>query len=411
MTLVDRLRELLPQKRSVEFYAEKLGISEDEVIKLKKQIKKAINEEMVDEYIESVDNYYSGFSKIESKNEHIEKGTTEIKFHHTAEVLGEEEIWQETKMDKKFWIFSSVYHKKQSRGFLYTALFKKKQINTPEVFQETFTEFLKTYKPSSQITKDIQGSNNKISLIIPKQDAHFNKYDIYGKNNIDERFKKNYNSIHEMLIKAKATNTIDEVVYVVGSDQFNSEWTNTTTKLTPQQNIFSYQSAFQKICDHEVKVINTLGQYSNQVKIYFIPGNHDEFVGWHLINWLESYYRNDKSISFNTSIENTKYYRYNNTAIMFNHGDAIKPADLAKKFPIGFKNEWSLCDNYIIITGDLHTELSMDINGIKYYRVPQLSSAISKWDDKKGYTDSKAEATAFVITSNNGISDIYKDLF
>ena len=411
MTLVDRLRELLPQKRSVEFYAMKLGISEDEVIKLKKQIKKAINEEMVDEYIEGVDKYYSGFSKIESKSEHIEKGTTEIKFHHTAEVLGEEEIWQETKMDKTKWKFVQVYHKKFGKGFLYTANFRAKQEDSVEVFQENFKEFLKDFKPSAQIIKHcVFNEKPKISLILPKQDAHFNKLDIYGNNDIENRFSVNHFSILNMLKKAEATNFIKEVVYIIGSDQFNSEWTEATTKGTIQKNILSHQEAFKAICNHEVKVINTLISYSEKVKIVFIPGNHDQFVGWHLIDWLESYYRNEAFISFNTSVENTKYYKYGNTAVMLNHGDAIKPKELAAKFPIGFKESWSSCDNFVILCGDKHFETSNDFNGIKFYQVPQLSSAKGSWDDKQGYIYGKAEAMAFVITEEKGISDIYKDL-
>jgi hypothetical protein len=213
-----------------------------------------------------------------------------------------------------------------------------------------------------------------------------------------------------MLKKANTLNSIDEIVYIIGSDQFNSEWTNLTTKGTPQQNIYSYQESFKLISNHEIEVLNTLLTYSRKVKVVYIPGNHDEFVGWNLINLLEVYYRNDSSIEFDSSTENTKYHKFGNSAIMLNHGDAIKADDLAKKFPIGFKANWSECDNYYIFSGDKHTELAKDINGIKFYRVPQLSNAKSKWDDKQGYIDSKAEMTAFVITETNGMSDIYKEI-
>jgi UDP-2,3-diacylglucosamine pyrophosphatase LpxH len=171
-----------------------------------------------------------------------------------------------------------------------------------------------------------------------------------------------------------------------------------------------YQESFKLISNHEIVILNTLLTFSKKVKVVFIPGNHDEYVGWNLINLLETYYRNESSIEFDSSIDNTKYHKFGNSAIMLNHGDAIKPVDLAQKFPIGFKHSWSQCDNYYIFTGDKHTELSMDIKGIKFYRVPQLSNAKSKWDDKQGYIDSKAEMTAFVITETNGMSDIYKEI-
>lgn len=95
---------------------------------------------------------------------------------------------------------------------------------------------------------------------------------------------------------------------------------------------------------------------------------------------------------------------------MLNHGDAIKPKDLAGKFPMEFKLGWSDCEHFVIITGDKHHELSLDIHGIRFYQVPQLSGAISKWDDKQGYTVGKPEMQAFVVSIDNGITDIYKEI-
>ena len=324
-----------------------------------------------------------------------------------------EELAELHKIDLDRYKISTYWSKLKSNGkFTSSVLASLIKVESPQFITKEFTEFLKTYKPSSAtITKVFPiVKNSNISLILPKQDAHYNKYDIYGDNYINKRFSREQECVLNMLIKASSTNNIREVVYVVGSDQFNSEWTNLTTKGTPQQNILDYQSAFQAICNHEIEIVNTLLQYSDNIKIVYIPGNHDEYVGWHLINWLEMYFRNQNNIYFDSSTENTKYHKFGNSGIMFNHGDAIKPRDLAAKFPIGFKEHWSSCDNYMIFSGDKHTELSIDLHGIKYYRVAQLSGATSKWDDKNGYTDSKAEMTAFVITAENGMSDIYKEL-
>lgn len=75
-----------------------------------------------------------------------------------------------------------------------------------------------------------------------------------------------------------------------------------------------------------------------------------------------------------------------------------------------FKEEWSNCDYYYSFVGDKHHEMSKDIHGIKFYQIPQLSNAKSYWDDKQGHTSSKAEMTAFVITSTQGLTDIYKEI-
>lgn len=324
-----------------------------------------------------------------------------------------EELAKLHKIDLNKYKISNYWSKLKSNGKFTSSVFAtaKNPSSDEESFRDIFKQFLTNFKPCSEISKrKTTVKKNKVSLILPKQDAHFNKFDILGENDILKRFAIISNATLNMLEKAISTNSLEQVVYIVGSDQFNSEWTSLTTKGTPQQNILSYQEAFKAICNHEVEIINTLLHYSEKVKVIFVPGNHDEFVGWHLINWLETYFRGDRNAEFDSSTLNTKYIKYNDSAIMINHGDDIKPKELVYKFPIGFKDYWSECNHRYIFTGDKHTELSLDIHGVKFYQVPQLSSAKSKWDDKKGYIDSRAEMTGFIISSSNGMTDIYKEI-
>jgi len=52
--------------------------------------------------------------------------------------------------------------------------------------------------------------------------------------------------------------------------------------------------------------------------------------------------------------------------------------------------------------------MSKDMNGIQWYQLSALSTANSLWDDKRGYSTSKRELTAFLIDETNGLSNIYK---
>lgn len=398
--MLEELKGLLQKKQSNSWYAYKLGITEEEVKKLKKQIKKEVNKEIIEKVAEEV-------RKVNN-----ESGTLESSIETTYEPKNDVELAELHHIDLTKYKISTYWSKLKSNGkFTSSVLASLKKEDSEDKFQENFENFLQNYKPGPIITYRYKtNSKPKVSLIIPKQDAHFNKFDIGGKNNIQERFDNIKAATVNALYKASSTACIEEVIYIVGSDQFNSEWTSTTTKFTPQQNILSYQDAFTAICNHEVEVINAMLFESESVKVVFVPGNHDEFVGWHLINWLESYYRDNKRVEFDSLTTNTKYHKYGKTAIMLNHGDDIKPKDLAHMFPIAFKDQWSSCDTYYIFCGDKHTELSADFCGIKFYRVPQLSSAKSKWDDKKGFIHSKAEMTSFVISKENGMTDIYKEV-
>ena len=63
---------------------------------------------------------------------------------------------------------------------------------------------------------------------------------------------------------------------------------------------------------------------------------------------------------------------------------------------------------FFIIKGDKHTELAQDFNGIMAYRVPQLSSSKSAWDDKNNYITSKPEMLTFVFQETY-LSDIIRE--
>lgn len=302
-------------------------------------------------------------------------------------------------------------HNPQTQKWTYSisVLPVKQEIQDLINHTQQFTEFLTTYKPEPIIYEFVDKifSKDDAILIFPKQDAHFNKYDIYGNNNIHDRFTEIETKTIEILLEASLFNTIEKTTYIVGSDQFNSEWTQLTTKGTPQTNILNYQDSFKLICDHEISIIENILAVSKGVEILFIPGNHDEYVGWHLVNFLSAYYRNNDKVLINDQVFNTKFERYSNSGIMFNHGDVIKPKDLALHFPLQFKEEWSKCDNYYIFTGDKHVEKSIDFNGINFYQVPALSQATGKWDNKHLY-EARPEMQAFLIKKDKYLTNIFK---
>jgi len=388
---LEQLSKMLKWKKGNKFYADKLKISEKEVEGLLKELNGDDEEPDVGE---------STFTHNLEKNE--------IKVSKIwQQSPTPEEVINEHKIDSTKWKMSQFWIKQTLKGYLTSAAFVPRKSSDLSV--SDFKEILKSVKPLPRVIK-VQRDEKlpKVNIILPKQDAHLNKFDIHGSNNIEERFRIVEDAVEKVVRKAQLGNLIDKVTYIVGSDQFNSEWTNTTTKGTKQENILTYQEAFKKIGEHESGIINFLLENSNMVDVLFIPGNHDEFVGWHLVNWLQALFSSTKRVRFDTSPLNRKYEKYGNSAIMFNHGDAMAAKDLAYKFPIEFRSQWSSCQNYYCFLGDKHREVSTDIHGIKFYQVPALSTAKSSWDDKQGHTCNKAEMVAFLITEERGMTDIYR---
>jgi hypothetical protein len=408
-SLLQQLEDILHWKKSKKFYADKLGITELEVDDLLKELR---NEEVAQENAE-IGNYITDLEdRVVKFTEDLVKGTGEVVANFSEEVKSLDELINKCKIDTEKWEITKYVQNFWGNGgnphWQVKAWLGKK--STEQVFQDSFVDFLASYEPVSQEVmspKFVDGKTDAM-LVINKQDSHLNKYDIDGDNNILDRLSTIMYKVEVIANQAQLSNNLEEITYIIGSDEFNSEYTNATTKGTPQQNTHTYHNSFEFICDHEVLMITMLLQYAERVNVIYVAGNHDEFVGWHMVNWLQTYFRNTERLTFDCSPKYRKYISYGESALMFNHGDAIKPAKLAALFPIEFREAWSFHNNFYIFTGDKHHEVSQDFNGIKFYQIPAFSNAKSLWDDKMGHTMSKAEVTGFLIDQYSGMTNIFK---
>jgi len=407
--LLSQLEEILHWKKSKKFYADKLGITESDVDELLKELR---SRESIIQEAEAA-NYISELEEtIVRFEEDLAKGTGEVIFNTKDEIKSLDELIEKCKIDTDKWEITKYVQNYWGNGetphWQVKAWLGKK--STEQVFQDAFVDFLSSYSPVSQevMSPKVDFGKPNGMLVINKQDSHLNKHDIDGNNNIVDRLANIMYKVELIANQAQLSNNLEQITYIIGSDEFNSEYTNATTKGTPQQNTHSYHTSFEYICGHEVLMITMLLQYAQNVNVVYVAGNHDEFVGWHMVNWLQTYFRNTERLTFDCSPKYRKYISYGESALMFNHGDAIKPVKLAALFPIEFREAWSFHNKFYIFTGDKHHEVSHDFNGIKFYQIPAFSNAKSLWDDKNGHTMSKAEVTGFLIDEGDGITNIFK---
>lgn len=406
-SLLEQLQSLLSWKKSKKFYAEKLGIAETEIDELLKELRSRDRDDAESgTYIAELEDVVVKFM------EDVTKGTGEVVANFSEEVKSLDELIEKCKIDTEKWEVTKYVQNFWGNGdnphWQVKAWLGKKTVE--QLFQANFVEFLDSYQPVSQgvTSPDFVVGKELAMLVINKQDSHLNKYDIDGNNDITDRLSAIVYKVATIVAQAKLSNNLEHITYVIGSDEFNSEYSGATTKGTPQTNTHTYHDSFRFICDHEVMMITMLLQQAENVNVVYVAGNHDEFVGWHMITWLQSFFRNEERVHFDCSPKYRKYVSYGTSALMFNHGDAIKPAKLAALFPMEFKEGWSFHENFYIFTGDKHHEVSQDFNGIKFYQIPAFSNAKSLWDDKMGHTMSKAEVTGFLIEQGSGMTNIFK---
>lgn len=407
--LLSQLEEMLHWKRSKKFYADKLSVTEATISELLQKLRGQTYDDNISTYITDIqiDDLSINFA------EDLTKGTGELTFDSKEEIKTLEELiikcnidvtkWDIIKYVQNYWGNASTPH------WQVKAWLGKK--STEQVLQDAFVDFLSTYTPKSiDISAPLYELDKPFGcLLINKQDAHYNRQDGVGSDNdIDKRFKNIFDKTEVIIKQAKLSNNLEKILYILGSDAFNSEHTGLTTGGTPQENILKFHEAFEKICNHEVEVIQMMLTLGTNIEIVFMPGNHDEYVGWHMISWLKVYFRNEERLVFDISPEYRKYVSYGESAMMFNHGDKIKPERLAAMFPIEYREAWSFHKNFYIFTGDKHTEMSHDYNGIEFYRISAFSTVSSKWEDKNGFTGRKSGVTGFLIDKTYGITNIFK---
>jgi hypothetical protein len=419
--LLEQLKAVLHRKKNNEYYANVLGVSEEEIAWAREQLKKdnitghSTSKERKETQEEEEGDYQdSSYQFTESPG----SGTATITASFPEECRTLDELIEKCDIDTEKWVITkyvqNYWGNKNNPHWQVKAWLQDKATAVPgnQVLQERFMEFISTYSsPHVAIKweKPVQ-QFPKAGLLIPKQDFHFDKLDVGGDNDFFSRQSKDYSSTAHFISQASRLFELSEVYYVLGSDYFNSEYTKTTTKGTPQQNaVASYHQSFNYACIHEMEMIRYILDKAGKVKVIFIAGNHDYYVGWHLVQWLAAYFRDDPRVEIDATPDLRKYIQYADTAVMLNHGNDVKPQTLANIFPSEYKHGWSSANHFYIITGDKHQEKSADFGAIRHYQVPALSSAKSLWDQNNGYVVTRTEHSGFIMEENKGISLLLRE--
>lgn len=409
-----RVLESKKWKKSNQWCADHIGISLKQFLAIKRgAATKTINEEYTKTKHVGKSTYTSAGSKSSVKYD-LDKGTGSIQIESPIP-LSPEEIIDKFRIDTNQWRLSGYWNKEQLNG-TYLVSANITQLKQEERVVDSFKDFLKTYKPESKVLgrNFLDKTLQEGSLIINKQDFHANKWDSDGNNNIGKRFAAYDEALEKTLQRAEATHRLNEIVYIIGSDHFNSEWNYTkatggqTVKGTPQDNILTYHQAFELVCNHEVNIIEQLLVSADKVRVYYLVGNHDASVSYHMVTWLQAYFRNQERLYISNETDFTQYFTLEDTAVCINHGDVQKPERLAQNFPLEYKSGFFNAENHIILIGDRHSELTKDVGGITFYQIPALTTAKGHWDKQMGYTTTKAKMTSFLIEPYEGVTDVIK---
>lgn len=238
----------------------------------------------------------------------------------------------------------------------------------------------KKYSPYKKYIID----DNSCCLEIFITDFHINRLQLNGKS-LEDRCVEYISLITNTIEKVKKLYVIDKIVFVVGSDMFNSDGFHAETKnRTPQNNLVHFDKAFEAAFNITIQAIDYLMLHCNFIDVITLVGNHDTTSSYYLGKSIEAYYRNyiGAKIKFDCSFDVRKIYTYGKSSWIYHHGNE-KPEFIVQQFANFFPTEFT--NKYVEIhTGDRHHSLVKEFGRVTFRQFPTASSS-DMWTMEKGY--------------------------
>jgi hypothetical protein len=392
--LLFQLEKLLSWKKSKAFYADKLGITEEEVAELLKELKE---KESVPQVLTDANEKYEAFRKV-----NIEKGTAESTIVVDFEPKNDIELAKLHKINLDKYVITNYWSKRLPNGKFTSSVFSK--IKAPKDYTpEDFAKFLNNYKPSYvPLDKSNHVHLFDIDVEISIADFHLAKQVIDGPNCLKERKNLFLRMVKNLIGKVRAVSTIDRIVLPIGNDFFHTDnYQNQTTNGTPQDVIADYASEYEAGFDVLVEAISFLNENAREVHVVLVQGNHDRTKDFYLAHALEVFFKKDSNIHFQRNHSTTKSIVLGNTFIGYHHGNC-KIDDLPLLFATG-KDAYSFGNAKYreVHTGDKHFYMAKEIKGVRIQQMPSLSGA-DRWHADNNYVNNIRSAIATMYDTETG---------
>jgi acetone carboxylase gamma subunit len=381
-SLLGQLQELLTQKRSKKFYAEKLGISEYEVNELLKELREKDDEHIVN---------YAGERKV-----NVEKGTIESTIVSDFEPKDDIELAKLHKINLDKYIITNYWSKMLPSGKFTSSVFSKRK-QAQDYSPEDFTKFLENYKPTNILVTKIPNFKDVVNVEISLSDYHLAKRTVDGDNSPEARALRYFNVAQSLINKVVSNYHIDTVILPISNDFFHTDnYQNQTTQGTPQDTIMDYSEEYELGFSVLVDTINMLRQYASQVVVVLVQGNHDRTKSFYLAHALDVFFKEVADVDFIREHSVVKGITLGNTFIGWHHGNC-KIDDLPLLFATHpeYSKAFGNAKYREIHTGDKHHYMAKELKGVRIQQMPSLSGT-DRWHLDNNYVHSVRAALALV---------------
>jgi hypothetical protein len=418
MNLINLVYDSLKLKKSDAFCATKIGISLEKYRQLKQQItnikslvqddmdgmmKDVINKRMLDiidddtilnNYVGELEDQLTDAlnqkkERVVEFKEDLEDGTAEIKGIAFTEPKSPEEIVRILKIDTDKWKLSSYWNKQHKDYWLISAMVTQVK-HEP---QDLLVKVLENFNPFTQVLPEPKITDKFINpsvAVLSVQDLHFGKE---GNDGVVKDFK---DAITNLVLRAYHSHMLAKIIYVIGGDLLNMDTFNgSTTSGTPVDNDQRAQQAYEDAFNAMYWSINYLAEFTHELHVVYLPGNHDRLSSFHLAHALSKCFKDDR-VKFDVDYAERKVVTYGNNFFAFEHGDVTKK-NTPLVYATEFAKDWGSTIYRTCYTGHFHSKKTTEFvtenehHGFSIKHLPSLCKS-DYWHYHNKFTGAKRQA-------------------
>jgi len=396
-SLLEQLEQMLHWKKSKKVYAEKLGVTEEVIDELLKELR---NKEKVRDDAE-VAHYVSVLEEMVVKVNN-EKGTLESTIETNFEPKDDLELARLHKINLDKYKISNYWTKQKSNGKFTSSVFAT--LRQPKDYTaEDFSKFLETYEPRvlTVSNNDEERGYEEVDVEVSISDFHLAKKTLEGET-IEDKKMQYLKTLHDLVEKVRNSYNIDTVVFPISNDFFHTDnYQNQTTNGTPQDVLTGYDNEYEIGFDLLVTAIEYLRLISNHVEVVLVQGNHDRTKSFYLAHALEVYFKSVTDVSFQREHSTTKSVVLGNTFIGYHHGNC-KIDDLPLLFATGKDGfDFGAAKYREVHTGDKHHYMAKEVKGVRIQQMPSLSGT-DRWHADHNFVHSIRAGLVLIYHPNLG---------
>lgn len=251
-------------------------------------------------------------------------------------------------------------------------------------------ELSKTYVAPMEVYSNTTVSSNN-TLVIPLFDLHFG---ITTKDTIRPNLEKLINKIRV---------GYNEIVIVSGGDVLHSDVivgnakTTSGTLLDPAD----MKQAIQDARSFYDTIFRASLAFSNHVKHYAIPGNHDRTTGEMFYMVLEERFQQVQHETDDYRLA----FKVGNTGILVAHGD-VAMKDIALLFATQYPNIWNNTNYHEVYSGHFHTKNTTDEKGVilRSFGTPKNAD---NYEIKNGYLGNRKVSEAIEYNEDTVVAEYF----